>query len=62
VERAIEESNRIARELLEPARARLKTLQADFAANKAERHRLLDAILAIGAAGLDTARDRMQAL
>jgi site-specific DNA recombinase len=62
VERAIEESNRIARELLEPARARLKTLQADFTANKAERHRLLDAILAIGAAGLDTARDRMQAL
>lgn len=62
VARAINESNRIAKDLLEPARARLKTLQADFTANKAERHRLLDAILAIGAAGMDTARDRMLAL
>ncbi len=62
VARAINESNRIAKDLLEPARARLRTLQADFTANKAERHRLLDAIMAIGAAGMDTARDRMLAL
>ncbi len=62
VERAIAASNRIAKELLEPARERLNTLRADFTANKVERNRLLDAVMAIGAAGMDTARDRMLAL
>jgi DNA invertase Pin-like site-specific DNA recombinase len=62
VERAAAESNRIASELLEPARARLKALQSELAANTQERNRLLDALLALGAAGVSTARDRMVAL
>jgi hypothetical protein len=62
VERAAAESNRIASELLEPARARLKSLQSELAANTQERNRLLDALLALGAAGVSTARDRMVAL
>ena len=62
VERAITESNRIAKELLEPARARLNTLRAEFASNKEERHRLLDALLRLGAAGSETAAERMRAL
>jgi len=62
VERAISESNRIAKELLEPARARLNTLRAEFASNKEERNRLLDALLKLGAAGSTTAAERMRAM
>ncbi len=62
VERAINESNRIAKDLLEPARERLKVLQTELAANRTERHRLLDTLLALHGAGSETARERMAAL
>ena len=62
VERAIKESNRIAKELLEPARERLKGLQADYAANKADRNHLLDALMALKGSGSDTAAERMASL
>ena len=62
VERAISESNRIAKELLEPARERLKSLQAEYAANKADRNRLLDALMALKGSGSDTAVERMASL
>lgn len=62
VERAIAESNRIAKELLEPARERLGTLRGELASNKEERNRLLDALLKLGAAGSTTAAERMRAM
>jgi hypothetical protein len=62
VDRCIEAFIRIALERMEPARGRLKALRADFAANQTERHRVLAAILALGAAGHNAACDRMQAL
>ena len=62
IARAIREANRIAADQMEPSRARLRTLQAEQATNGTERHRLLDALLALGASGLTTARDRMVAL